>query len=107
MRWYYRGNFWPNTPDILPGHLQNAGPQMFRIRAALAATLPEIPGLLPADLVLSGCQAIDDLDGFMAPLLAGSLDLPYLGLVSRISVDPSGGTAVVVSSGLPEVLMAR
>jgi starch synthase (maltosyl-transferring) len=45
MRWYYRGNFWPNTPDILPGHLQNAGPQMFRIRAALAATLSSTWGL--------------------------------------------------------------
>ncbi len=39
MRWYYRGNFWPNTPDILPGHLQHAGPAMFKLRAALAATL--------------------------------------------------------------------
>jgi len=39
MRWYYRANFWPNTPDILPHHLQHAGPAMFRLRAALAATL--------------------------------------------------------------------
>ena len=39
MRWYYRGNFWPNTPDILPHELQNASPAKFRIRAALAATL--------------------------------------------------------------------
>jgi starch synthase (maltosyl-transferring) len=39
MRWYYRANFWPNTPDILPGHLQGAGAEMFRLRAALAATL--------------------------------------------------------------------
>lgn len=39
MRWYYRGNFWPNTPDILPGHLQHAGAAMFKLRAALAATL--------------------------------------------------------------------
>lgn len=39
MRWYYRANFWPNTPDILPHHLQHAGPAMFKIRAALAATL--------------------------------------------------------------------
>ena len=39
MRWYYRGNFWPNTPDILPHHLQNAGAAMFKIRAALAALL--------------------------------------------------------------------
>ena len=45
MRWYYRGNFWPNTPDILPGHLQNAGPQMFRLRAALAATLSSTWGM--------------------------------------------------------------
>ncbi len=39
MHWYYRANFWPNTPDILPGHLQNADAAMFKIRAALAATL--------------------------------------------------------------------
>jgi len=45
MRWYYRGNFWPNTPDILPGHLQNACPQMFRIRAALASTLSSSWGM--------------------------------------------------------------
>ena len=51
--------------------------------------------MLPADLVLSGCQAIDDLDGFVAPLLAGALDLPYLGLVNRIAVDPGAGTAIV------------
>jgi electron transfer flavoprotein beta subunit len=63
--------------------------------AALAATLPAIPGVLPADLVLSGCQAIDDLDGFVGPLLAGALGLPYLGLVSRVEVDPAGAKAVV------------
>ncbi|MBK8092436.1 MAG: alpha-1,4-glucan--maltose-1-phosphate maltosyltransferase [Verrucomicrobiaceae bacterium] len=45
MKWYYRANFWPNTPDILPGHLQNAAPQMFRIRAALAATMSSTWGI--------------------------------------------------------------
>ncbi|OYW74982.1 MAG: hypothetical protein B7Z37_15385 [Verrucomicrobia bacterium 12-59-8] len=45
MRWYYRANFWPNTPDILPGHLQNATTQMFRIRAALAATMSSSWGM--------------------------------------------------------------
>jgi len=39
MRDYYRANFWPNTPDILPRHLQHAPPAAFKIRAALAATL--------------------------------------------------------------------
>ncbi|MEO7427472.1 MAG: maltotransferase domain-containing protein [Fibrobacteria bacterium] len=31
--------FFPTTPDILPWHLQNATPAMFKIRFALAATL--------------------------------------------------------------------
>ncbi len=36
---YFRPNFWPNTPDILPFHLQHQGENIFIIRAALAATL--------------------------------------------------------------------
>jgi len=38
-REYFRPNVWPNTPDILPYHLQNAGLPMFRLRFVLAATL--------------------------------------------------------------------
>jgi starch synthase (maltosyl-transferring) len=36
---YFRPNFWPNTPDILPYHLQHQGENIFMIRLALAATL--------------------------------------------------------------------
>ncbi len=36
---HMRPNFWPNTPDILPEHLQTGGPPMFRIRAVLASLL--------------------------------------------------------------------
>ena len=39
MKEYYRPNFWPNTPDINPYHLQGAGESMHMIRYALAATL--------------------------------------------------------------------
>lgn len=45
MREYYRANFWPNTPDILPYHLQNAGPAAFKIRAALASLLSSSWGI--------------------------------------------------------------
>ncbi len=45
MRWYFRGNFWPNTPDILPEHLQNAPASMFRVRAALASMLSSCWGM--------------------------------------------------------------
>ena len=38
-REYFRPNCWPNTPDILPYHLQNAGLPAFRLRLVLAATL--------------------------------------------------------------------
>lgn len=36
---FYRPNFFVNTPDILPYHLQSGEPWMFKSRAALAATL--------------------------------------------------------------------
>jgi len=50
-------------------------------------------GILPADLILTGVQAIDDLDGLVAPLVADELRLPYLGIITGISVDASGRTA--------------
>ena len=36
---FFRPNFWVNTPDILPFHLQNGNPAVFALRAVLAATL--------------------------------------------------------------------
>jgi starch synthase (maltosyl-transferring) len=36
---YLRPNFWPNTPDILPEHLQVGGRAVFAQRAILAATM--------------------------------------------------------------------
>jgi starch synthase (maltosyl-transferring) len=36
---YYRPNFWPNTPDILPYHLHARNANAFYLRLALAATM--------------------------------------------------------------------
>lgn len=36
---YFRPNFWPNTPDILPSFMQHQGENIFILRFALAATL--------------------------------------------------------------------
>jgi starch synthase (maltosyl-transferring) len=38
-REYFRPNFWPNTPDILPEPLQYGGRPAFQARLVLAATL--------------------------------------------------------------------
>ncbi len=45
MRWYFRGNLWPNTPDILPWALQSAPRNAFLIRFALAALLSPVYGM--------------------------------------------------------------
>ncbi|MBB1091437.1 alpha-1,4-glucan--maltose-1-phosphate maltosyltransferase [Rhodopseudomonas palustris] len=42
---FYRPNFFVNTPDILPFHLQGGEPWMFRSRVALAATLSSTYGI--------------------------------------------------------------
>src|SRR5262249_40464158 len=44
-REYFRANFFVNTPDILPLHLQQGEPWMFKSRVALAATLSSNYGI--------------------------------------------------------------
>ena len=45
QREYMRPNFWPNTPDINPFHLQGAPESMYLLRYALAATLSSNIGI--------------------------------------------------------------
>jgi electron transfer flavoprotein beta subunit len=97
----------PEVDDVLHTALAKGADRVIRVygipptagtrvtAVTMAATLPGIAGALPADLVLSGCGANDDLDGFTAPLLADALQLPYLGLVSRITLEAGASTAVV------------
>ncbi len=62
----------------------------------LAAAIPAVPGLMPVDLVLTGCQAIDDLDGLVAPFLAERLRVPYLGVVTGVEVKAGEARASVL-----------
>jgi starch synthase (maltosyl-transferring) len=45
MSEYFCGNFWVNTPDILPPVLQDGGRPAFMIRVALAATMSSVYGV--------------------------------------------------------------
>lgn len=45
MKEFYRGNFFANTPDILPFFLQTGGRAAFKIRAVLASTLSSCYGI--------------------------------------------------------------
>jgi starch synthase (maltosyl-transferring) len=45
MKYYFRANFFTNTPDILPTFLQTGGRPAFLIRAVLATTLTTVYGI--------------------------------------------------------------
>jgi starch synthase (maltosyl-transferring) len=58
VREYFRPNFWPNTPDILPEHLQYGGRPAFMIRLVLAATLSSNYGIYGPPYELCVSEAI-------------------------------------------------
>lgn len=73
-----------------------AGDSAWAAASILARALAETPGLLDADLILTGVQAIDDLDGQGGPVVARHLEWPYLGIVCRVEVDAGSRTAQAV-----------
>lgn len=68
-------------------------------KRAGAATFKEALGGMQADLILTGVQAIDDLDAHVAGMLGGMMGLPYVG-VTR-SVEPSGEGKILVQKEYP------
>jgi electron transfer flavoprotein beta subunit len=48
---------------------------------------------LECDLILTGTQAVDDLDGFVGAMLAERMGLPYVGYVTK--VESQNGTMIV------------
>jgi len=67
------------------------------------AVANEIKDLQP-DLLLTGVQANDDLDGPVGPLLAEFLGLPYVGYISGVKVD---NNKVVARKEYPGGLIAE
>ena len=93
----------------LTGEGFDQGPSNQRI----AATFQQALGNVKYDLILTGTQAVDDLDGFVGALLAEQLKLPYVGYVTKVAAEnghvvaqkeyPGGLNAEVEVSG-PAVL---
>ncbi len=80
---------------------------------ALARGLAPLMGELTPDLILTGVQAHEDLDGSIGPLLAGLLDLPYVGYVAHVELGDGkatilkeypGGLNAEMDVSLPAVL---
>jgi len=53
---------------------------------ALARVVAAVVKELGADLVLTGVQAHNDLDGSVGPMLAECLGMPYVGYISGVSI---------------------
>ena len=66
-----------------------AGVNNHALARAFTATVKE----LQPDLVLTGVQANNDLDGSLGPLVAGYLEFPYVGYISGVSLE-AGKTRV-------------
>jgi electron transfer flavoprotein beta subunit len=77
------------------GTLDNHG--MARLFGAVANELQP-------DLILTGVQAHDDLDGSMGPLLAEHLGMPYVGYVAKVTVN---GDDCIVHKEYPGGLVAE
>ncbi len=62
---YFRPNFWPNTPDILPEHLQFGGRPAFMMRLVLAATLSSNYGIYGPAFELCLGEALPGKEEYM------------------------------------------
>jgi electron transfer flavoprotein beta subunit len=71
--------------------------------ALARAFAPAVKELQP-DLVLTGVQAHNDLDGALGPLLAEYLEMPYMGYVSGVS---AGDESCVVRKEYPGGLIGE
>lgn len=80
---------------------------------ALARSLAVILRELKPDLILTGVQAHNDLDGSIGPLLAEYLGMPYVGYVAGVNIDGDkttirkefpGGLIGELQVSLPSVL---
>jgi len=62
---YFRPNFWPNTPDILPEHLARGGRPAFIVRAVLAATLSSNFGIYGPAFELCVAKPLPDKEEYL------------------------------------------
>jgi electron transfer flavoprotein beta subunit len=78
-----------------------------------ARAFSAVVNTLQPDLILTGVQATDDLDGSVGPLLAELLQYPYIGYVSGVEIDGHnasvrkeypGGLIAEMEVALPAVL---
>ena len=65
VREYFKPNFWTNTPDILPEHIQYGGKPVFIMRLILAATLSSNYGIYGPPFELCVNEALPDKEEYL------------------------------------------
>lgn len=79
--------------------IEQAGMGTVASARVLADFLAAPGNVTPDTLVLPGSQAIDDLEGEVAPMLAAALDLPFVGVVCGVRAGEGGVTVVKEFAG--------
>ncbi len=74
---------------------------------ALAKQLAPMMWDMKPDIVLTGVQANNDLDGSLGPLLASEMGLPYLGYVAGVELDSADSRLAHVRKEYPGGLVAE
>ncbi len=92
MREFFRGNLWPNTPDILNEYLQHGGAPAFMMRFILAATLGANYGIYGPAFELCENRAVkrgseEYLDSEKYQIRVWPIDHAYSlrGLITRVN----------------------
>ncbi len=98
----------PDVDDVLFSAVAKGADRVMKIEGgdggvttrAAAGMFAEIirneKDLQPFDIVLTGVQAIDDLDALVAPILSHRLGLPYLAIVTKVTPDATGKSVTAI-----------
>lgn len=98
----------PDVDDVLYSAVAKGADRVLKIESAagglttrfaagmFAEVIRSEKDLQPYDMVLTGVQAIDDLDALVAPVLSHRLGLPYLAIVTKVTPDESGKSVTAI-----------
>jgi starch synthase (maltosyl-transferring) len=106
VREFFRPNFWPNTPDILPEHLQYGGRPAYIMRLVLAATLSSNFGIYGPAFELCVNEAVPGKEEYLNSekyeLKDWDWDRPgnLRGVITRINSIRKGNAALQTSWNL-------
>jgi electron transfer flavoprotein beta subunit len=94
----------PGTDDMLFSALAKGVDKAIKVTHSfgmvntklMAGICQGILSQMQSNLILTGAQAIDDVDGELAAMLSGRLNLPYVSVAVKVQPDPASNQVEIV-----------